>query len=60
MIGDGATDAEACPPADAFIGFGGVISRENIKKLTPWYVLSMGELQDELEKPGEDAPGGAS
>lgn len=23
MIGDGATDAEACPPADAFIGFGG-------------------------------------
>lgn len=20
MIGDGATDAEACPPADAFIG----------------------------------------
>lgn len=23
MIGDGATDAEACPPADTFIGFGG-------------------------------------
>lgn len=23
MVGDGATDAEACPPADAFIGFGG-------------------------------------
>ena len=23
MIGDGATDLEACPPADAFIGFGG-------------------------------------
>ena len=23
MIGDGATDMEACPPADAFIGFGG-------------------------------------
>lgn len=23
MVGDGATDMEACPPADAFIGFGG-------------------------------------
>lgn len=23
MVGDGATDMEACPPADAFIGFAG-------------------------------------
>lgn len=37
MVGDGATDMEACPPADAFVGFGGnqvkffkVISRRGI------------------------------
>lgn len=59
MVGDGATDAEACPPADAFVGFGGVVARESIKKLTPWYVLSMAELQAELERPGEAGDGGA-
>jgi phosphoserine phosphatase len=51
MVGDGATDAEASPPADAFIGFGGVVEREAIRKLTPWYVLSMAELLAELDVP---------
>ena len=31
MVGDGATDAQAKPPAKAFIGFGGVIVREAVK-----------------------------
>ncbi|KAG8461937.1 hypothetical protein KFE25_013956 [Diacronema lutheri] len=53
MVGDGATDAEACPPADAFIGYGGVVEREAIKKLTPWYVLSMAELEAELTRSPE-------
>lgn len=50
MVGDGATDAEACPPADAFIGFGGVQVRESVKALAPWYATSMAELHDELKR----------
>jgi len=49
MVGDGATDAEACPPADAFVGFGGVVVREKVRALTPWYVTSMADLHAELE-----------
>ncbi|XP_045498656.1 phosphoserine phosphatase isoform X2 [Colias croceus] len=48
MIGDGATDAEACPPADAFIGFGGNVVREEVKKRSSWYVTSFQELIDSL------------
>uniref|UniRef100_H2USD2 Phosphoserine phosphatase n=1 Tax=Takifugu rubripes TaxID=31033 RepID=H2USD2_TAKRU len=32
MIGDGATDLEACPPASAFIGFGGNVVRQQVKE----------------------------
>jgi phosphoserine phosphatase len=31
MVGDGATDMQAKPPADAFIGFGGIAVREKVK-----------------------------
>nr|CDS32244.1 phosphoserine phosphatase [Hymenolepis microstoma] len=44
MVGDGATDAAASPPADAFIGFGGVVARPSIKKTTPYYFYSFGEM----------------
>ncbi|CAH2048754.1 unnamed protein product, partial [Iphiclides podalirius] len=44
MIGDGATDAEASPPADAFIGFGGNVVREEVKKRALWYVTDFQEL----------------
>ncbi|XP_026499793.1 phosphoserine phosphatase isoform X2 [Vanessa tameamea] len=44
MIGDGATDAEASPPADAFIGFGGNVVREEVKKRSAWYITSFQEL----------------
>ncbi|XP_068232892.1 phosphoserine phosphatase isoform X1 [Palaemon carinicauda] len=50
MIGDGATDMEACPPADAFIGFGGNIVRESVQKAATWYVHDYATLIDELER----------
>uniref|UniRef100_A0A914E5H7 Phosphoserine phosphatase n=1 Tax=Acrobeloides nanus TaxID=290746 RepID=A0A914E5H7_9BILA len=51
MVGDGATDAEACPPADAFIGFGGNQVREAVKKSAPWFVYDFQELIDEISCP---------
>lgn len=50
MIGDGATDLEACPPADAFIGFGGNVIRETVKQKSKWYVTSCTELLETLEE----------
>lgn len=50
MVGDGATDAEACPPADAFIGFGGNQIRDSVKKLSDWYVYDFAALHEELLK----------
>ncbi|XP_028400499.1 LOW QUALITY PROTEIN: phosphoserine phosphatase-like [Dendronephthya gigantea] len=49
MIGDGATDMETCPPADAFIGFGGNVIREKVRENSPWFVTSFQELLDELK-----------
>lgn len=48
MIGDGATDAEACPPADGFIGFGGNVTREEVRKKASWYVTDFQELVQNL------------
>ncbi|XP_043856536.1 phosphoserine phosphatase [Dromiciops gliroides] len=50
MIGDGATDMEACPPADIFIGFGGNVIRQQVKDKAKWYITDFGELLQELEK----------
>ena len=49
MIGDGATDMEARPPADAFIGFGGVVVRDAVKKGADWFVMDLHELVSELK-----------
>lgn len=48
MIGDGVTDLEACPPADAFIGFGGNQVRETVRDNSDWFVYSFKELTTEL------------
>ncbi|XP_033746777.1 phosphoserine phosphatase-like isoform X2 [Pecten maximus] len=48
MIGDGATDMEACPPADAFIGYGGNVVREKVQKGAVWFVTDFQELIWEL------------
>lgn len=44
MIGDGATDLEACPPADGYIGFGGNVQREEVRSKAQWYVTDFQEL----------------
>jgi len=51
-IGDGATDADACPPADVFIGFGGNVVRADVRARAAWYVLDFDELTDELGNNG--------
>jgi phosphoserine phosphatase len=38
MVGDGATDMQARPPADAFIGFGGIVVRDSVKAGADWFV----------------------
>lgn len=48
IVGDGATDLEACPPADAFIGYGGNVLREEVKNRSAWYVTDFQELIDAL------------
>ncbi|XP_074601302.1 phosphoserine phosphatase [Brevipalpus obovatus] len=50
MVGDGATDLAACPPADAFIGFGGNQARDTIKRQAKWFVTSFKEMNDELNR----------
>lgn len=50
MIGDGMTDLESCPPADAFIGFGGNVVREAVKKQSSWFVTSFYHLISELNR----------
>lgn len=44
MIGDGVTDLEAKPPAKLFIGYGGVVVREKVKKQADWFISSFKEL----------------
>ncbi|KAH7725482.1 Protein Y62E10A.13 a [Aphelenchoides avenae] len=48
MVGDGATDAEAAPPADAFVGFGGNQVRDAVKRAAGWFVYDFGTLIHEL------------
>lgn len=47
-IGDGATDLETSPPADAFIGFGGNVIRESVKSNAKWFVTNFDELTNNL------------
>jgi phosphoserine phosphatase len=50
MIGDGATDLEARPPADIFIGFGGIVEREAVRLGADWFVRSFDDLIHELSE----------
>ena len=49
MVGDGATDAQAKPPADAFIGFGGVVTREAVKEKACWFVKDFATMIEIVE-----------
>jgi len=44
MIGDGATDMQARPPADAFVGFGGVVTRDVVKNGADWFITDFKAL----------------
>jgi phosphoserine phosphatase len=44
MIGDGATDMEARPPADVFVGFGGNAIRAAVRDGADWFVTDFDEL----------------
>lgn len=38
MVGDGVTDMQARPPADLFIGYGGIVEREKVRDGADWYL----------------------
>jgi phosphoserine phosphatase len=44
MVGDGATDAQAKPPAKAFIGFGGIVERDAVKEKADWFVFNFDDM----------------
>nr|XP_002119347.1 phosphoserine phosphatase-like [Ciona intestinalis]XP_004227312.1 phosphoserine phosphatase-like [Ciona intestinalis] len=48
MIGDGVTDMEASPPADAFVGYGGNVVRPKVEENSAWFVTDFKEMMDEL------------
>ncbi|KAG1665202.1 hypothetical protein FOA52_002603 [Chlamydomonas sp. UWO 241] len=53
MIGDGVTDLEAVQVtggADLFIGYGGVVVREKVKREADWFVTDWAVLQASLKK----------
>lgn len=50
MIGDGATDAQAKPPATAFIGFGGVAVRTAVQEAADWFVTDFQDVVEVLDK----------
>jgi len=54
MVGDGATDAQAKPPADSFIGFGGVVVREAVKEKACWFVEDFEDMITVVEKFGKE------
>jgi len=52
MVGDGATDMQAVPPADAFIGFGGVSVRDGVRRGSCWYVYDFGVVTEVVDRFG--------
>lgn len=49
MIGDGATDLQARPPASLFIGFGGIAVRDAVKDGADWFVRDFSDLTAALK-----------
>jgi hypothetical protein len=48
VAGDGATDMQARPPADAFIGYGGIVIRKAVQEGADWFVTDFAELITEI------------
>ena len=49
MVGDGVSDLEAAPAADLFIGFGGYVARERVKRGAGAFVTSLSAIVDLVE-----------
>ncbi|CAM9487744.1 unnamed protein product [Ascophyllum nodosum] len=61
MIGDGATDMQAKPPAEAFIGYGGVSVRDAVREGADWFVTDFAPLIEVTRGATTDAgQGGAT
>jgi phosphoserine phosphatase len=50
MVGDGATDMQARPPADAFVGYGGVVVRPAVRDGADLFVSDFAELLRMIEE----------
>ena len=48
MVGDGATDVEARPPATAVVGFGKNVVRESVLRDADWFVYDFKEMMEVL------------
>jgi phosphoserine phosphatase len=49
MVGDGATDMDARPPASVFVGFGGVVVRDTVKAGADWFAYDFKAMTAALE-----------
>jgi len=49
MVGDGATDMEARPPASAFIGYGGIAERTKVKQGADWFIKDFADVIEVLK-----------
>ncbi|CAH0475303.1 unnamed protein product [Peronospora belbahrii] len=49
MVGDGVTDLQARPPADLFVGFGGIITRHVVKEGADLFVTDFDHLTKLLQ-----------
>lgn len=50
MVGDGVTDLQARPPADLFIGFGGIVTRPVVKENADWFVTDFDALSSAFDR----------
>uniref|UniRef100_A0AAV1UG61 phosphoserine phosphatase n=1 Tax=Peronospora matthiolae TaxID=2874970 RepID=A0AAV1UG61_9STRA len=49
MVGDGVTDLQARPPADLFVGFGGIVTRDVVKEGADLFVSDFNHLAKLLQ-----------
>ncbi len=50
MIGDGATDLQARPPAHAMIGYGGIAQREKVMNGADMFVTHFDQLIEIIDE----------
>ena len=50
VVGDGVTDMQARPPADVFIGYGGVVAREAVVRGSDWFVRDFADVLAVVEQ----------